>query len=352
MIMVGAMCATLWGVGVAMGAPRQARWNMIGLLIIAVMVLQVVLPDGHPLREATGGDARLWGLVLAFAAVVVGYSAFLRKLKQRSEPVQVAAARTNSFSATELDRYARHIVLREVGGPGQRAIRDAKVLVVGAGGLGAPALQYLAAAGVGTIGVIDDDVVELSNLQRQVIHSEKTLGLHKVESAAARMRDLNSVITVETVARRFDDTCGDLISDVDLVINGADNFSARYTLNDLCLEFGKPLIDGAVLEMEGQVSVFCHPDGGPCYRCLYPETPPADLAPSCAAAGVLGVVPGTIGMLQALEAAKLLAGFGKPLVGRLLSFDATESSFEEIAFSKDPTCMCNRTCVALERGAA
>jgi len=257
-----------------------------------------------------------------------------------------------NLSPSDRERYARHLSLPELGSDGQARLSNARVAMIGAGGLGAPTALYLAAMGIGYIRLIDDDVVELSNLQRQVIHSEKTLGLHKVESAAARMRDLNSVITVETVARRFDDTCGDLISDVDLVINGADNFSARYTLNDLCLEYGKPLIEGAVLEMEGQVSVFCHPDGGPCYRCLYPETPPADLAPSCAAAGVLGVVPGTIGMLQALEAAKLLAGFGKPLVGRLLSFDATESSFEEIAFSKDPTCMCNRTCVALERGAA
>ena len=256
------------------------------------------------------------------------------------------------LSPSDRERYARHLSLPEVGTDGQAKLCKARIAMVGAGGLGAPAALYLAAMGVGFIRLIDDDVVEVSNLQRQVIHSEATLGVEKVMSAAKRMQGLNSGITVETVARRFDETCGDLIADVDLVINGADNFAARYTLNDLCLELGKPLIDGAVLEMEGQLSVFCHPDGGPCYRCLYPETPPSDLAPSCVAAGVLGVVPGTIGILQALEAAKLITGFGKPLVGRLLTFDATDSSFEEIAFSKDPSCVCGVGCMQLQKGAA
>lgn len=238
-------------------------------------------------------------------------------------------------------RYARHLSLPEIGGDGQARLSNSRVTMIGAGGLGAPAALYLAAMGIGFIRLVDDDVVELSNLQRQVIHSEGTLGTEKVKSAAARIQELNSSIMVETVARRFDEDCIDLIADVDLVINGADNFVARYVLNDMCLKLGKPLIDGAVLEMEGQLSVFCHPDGGPCYRCLYPETPPADLAPSCVSAGVLGVVPGTIGILQALEAAKLLAGFGNPLIGRLLTFDAASTSFAEIAFTKDPTCRCH-----------
>lgn len=242
---------------------------------------------------------------------------------------------------TSRKRYARHLSLPEVGLDGQARLGAARVAMIGAGGLGAPAALYLAAMGVGFIRLIDDDVVELSNLQRQVIHSEDTLGVEKVTSAAQRMQALNSAITIETVSRRFDEGCRDLIADVDLVINGADNFAARYTLNDMCLDLGKPLIDGAVLEMEGQLSVFCHPDGGPCYRCLYPETPPGELAPSCVAAGVLGVVPGTIGILQALEAAKLLAGFGTPLIGRLLTFDATDTSFAEISFARDPTCRCH-----------
>ena len=251
------------------------------------------------------------------------------------------------LSPEDRKRYARHLNLPEMGTKGQARLANARIAVIGAGGLGAPALLYLAAMGVGYIRLIDDDIVEFSNLQRQVIHSEKTLSQPKVQSAAEVMRALNSAINVETVERRFDETCADLISDVDLVLNGADNFSARYLLNDLCIARGKPLIDGAVLELEGQLSVFCHPDGGPCYRCLYPETPPADLAPSCVEAGVLGVVPGVIGILQALEAAKLLAGFGEPLVGRLLTLDAVSTKFEEIAFSVDPTCRCqsaqNRT---------
>jgi molybdopterin/thiamine biosynthesis adenylyltransferase/rhodanese-related sulfurtransferase len=239
-------------------------------------------------------------------------------------------------------RYARHLSLPEIGIEGQAKLKKARVAMIGAGGLGAPAALYLAAMGVGFIRLIDDDVVELSNLQRQVIHAETTLGDAKVASAAQRIAELNSDIEVEAIARRFDGQCGDLLEDVDLVINGADNFAARYTLNDMCLELGKPLVDGAVLEMEGQVSVFCHPDGGPCYRCLYPEVPPSDLAPSCVAAGVLGVVPGTIGVLQALEAAKLLAGFGEPLVGRLLTFDATTSAFSEVSFAQESHCTCQR----------
>lgn len=191
--------------------------------------------------------------------------------------------------------------------------------------------------GVGHIRIIDDDVVELSNLQRQVIHSEVTLGQPKVESAAAVLGALNGDIVVEPINKRIDETSDDHIADCDVVVNGADNFKARIALNELCLKHGVPLIDGAVLEMEGQLSVFCH-DEGPCYRCLYPEVPPNELAPSCAAAGVLGVVPGIIGMLQALEAAKLIAGFGRPCIGKLLVFDAVESSFRQIEFERRSDC--------------
>ena len=247
------------------------------------------------------------------------------------------------LSPEDRERYARHISLPEIGVVGQSRLAQSRITVIGAGGLGAPALLYLAAMGVGFIRLVDDDSVELSNLQRQVIHSEQTLGQPKVQSAADKMRALNGAITVETVERRFEESCVDLVSDVDLVLNGADNFKVRYLLNDICLELGKPFIDGSVLEMEGQLSVLCHPEGGPCYRCLYPEPPPKDLAPSCVAAGVLGVVPGTIGILQALETAKILTGFGEPLVGRLLTFDAINSRFEEIAFKADPTCICART---------
>lgn len=234
-------------------------------------------------------------------------------------------------------RYARHLSLADIGIEGQARLAQAKIAIVGAGGLGSPAALYLAAMGVGHLRLIDDDAVELSNLQRQVIHSEATLGQPKVASAAQTLNGLNSAITVEPVARRLDDSSGDLISDCDLVINGADNFKARFALNDLCLKHGIPLIDGAVLEMEGQLSVFCHKDG-PCYRCLYPEVPPTELAPSCAAAGVLGVVPGIIGMLQALEAAKLIVGFGEPCIGKLLVFDATTSAFDRIEFDKRSGC--------------
>jgi molybdopterin/thiamine biosynthesis adenylyltransferase/rhodanese-related sulfurtransferase len=237
-------------------------------------------------------------------------------------------------------RFARHLSLAEVGVLGQAKLAQARIAIVGAGGLGTPAALYLTAMGVGYIRLIDHDVVELSNLQRQVLHSETSIGISKVKSASAMLNKLNGRVVIDAVCRRFDETCGDLISDVDLVINGADNFDARYLLNDLCLASKVPMIDGAVLEMEGQLSVFCHPDGGPCYRCLYPEPPPQALAPSCVAAGVLGVVPGTIGVLQALEAAKLIVGFGEPLIGKILGFDARTSEFNLIHFDFDPTCTC------------
>jgi len=205
MIMVGAMAAALWGIGAAMGAPRQARWIMIGLLIVAVMIVQIVLPDGHPLRQATGGDVRFWLLLIGLLGLGWAYSQGLGKLRLRADektapPIEMSP---DKFSETELDRYARHVVLREIGGPGQKALKKAKVLVIGAGGLGSPALQYLAAAGVGTIGVIDDDVVENTNLQRQVIHNDERIGMPKVQSAFEAMTAQNPFVTVHPYNRRL-----------------------------------------------------------------------------------------------------------------------------------------------------
>jgi hypothetical protein len=199
MIMVAAMAAVLWGTGMAMGTPKRARWTMIGLLLALVMIIQIILPDGHPLRDATGGDIRLWALIAAFGGIALGYRKLLQALRSKAETEAVTvepAKPAASFSDTELDRYARHIMLREIGGPGQKALRDAKVLVIGAGGLGSPALQYLAAAGVGQIGIIDDDVVENSNLQRQVIHTDDRIGMPKVQSAMEAMRAQNPCVTI------------------------------------------------------------------------------------------------------------------------------------------------------------
>ncbi len=323
MIMVGAMAAALWGIGAAMDAPKQARWTMIGLLLFGVIALQIILPNGHPLREATGGDARLWLLIVAFAGIALGYRSLLRKLKARAEPVSVAPARGASFSETELDRYARHIVLREIGGPGQKALREAKVLVIGAGGLGAPALQYLAASGVGTIGVIDDDTVENANLQRQVIHADKNIGDPKVQSAADAMVAQNPFVDVKTYRRRLtEDIVEELFSEYDLILDGSDNFETRYLVNETATKLSKPLISAALTQWEGQISMYDPATSGPCYACIFPAAPDPNLVPSCSEAGVIGPLPGVVGAMMAVEAVKAIAGAGETLRGRLMIYDA------------------------------
>jgi len=244
----------------------------------------------------------------------------------------------NGLSAEEVNRYIRQIVLPGIGQAGQRKLRDAAVLIVGVGGLGSPASLYLTAAGIGRIGLVDHDSVSLSNLQRQVIHSTENIGRPKVESAAKRLSALNPTIEIETYAEPFTSSSAERIGrGYDLIIDGTDNFPARYLMNDLSLKLGIPFVYGAIFRMEGQVSVFPG-EGGPCYRCLFPEPPPADTVLSCEEAGILGVVPGTIGTIQATEAIKLILGIGTPLIGRLLVYDALTMRFETIAISKDPDC--------------
>ncbi|MFT4249100.1 MAG: molybdopterin-synthase adenylyltransferase MoeB [Pseudomonas sp.] len=240
------------------------------------------------------------------------------------------------------ERYARQMRLSQVGTTGQRRLAAARVLLVGAGGLGSPVALYLAAAGVGHLRIVDDDTVERSNLHRQILHTDAGIGTTKIASAAERIQALNPRVGVESVCERV--TTGNverLLRDVDVVIDGSDNFPTRYLLNDACVRFGKPLVYGAIQQFEGQVSVF---DAGrqrgkaPCYRCMFPEPPARDLVPDCGTAGVLGVLPGVVGTLQATEAIKLLLGIGAPLIGRLLGFDALGMTFREIALSPDPCC--------------
>ena len=246
---------------------------------------------------------------------------------------------TPPLSPEELERYARHIVLPEVGGPGQQKLKRARVLVVGAGGLGAPVLHYLAAAGVGTLGIVDDDTVSLSNLQRQVIHGTDNVGMAKVDSAAAAISRINPHVTVERHRTRL--TAGnvlELVSAYDLAIDGTDNFDTRYAVADACAAAGKPLVTGAVGRFDGSVTVLkpfeTGPDGrlNPGYRDLFPEPPPAGLVPSCAEAGVLGALVGVIGTLQAMEAIKLITGIGEPLVGRLLMYDGLGGNFDTVRY--------------------
>jgi len=245
------------------------------------------------------------------------------------------------FSEAEIQRYARHILLREVGGTGQARLRAARVLIAGAGGLGSPLALYLAAAGVGTIGLVDDDVLELSNLQRQIAHGTENLGAPKVESAAAAMRRINPLVTVQ--AHRVRVAAGNvagLIADYDIICDGTDNFATRFLLADACVAARKTLISAAVLRFEGQLSTFKphHGPDAPCYRCLYPQAPPEGLVPSCSEAGVLGAVTGVMGTLQATEVCKEILGIGESMSGWLLVWDALGANFRKIRLRKDPAC--------------
>ncbi len=248
----------------------------------------------------------------------------------------------SSEDADFLERYSRHLRLPQVGIEGQKALERARVLMVGAGGLGSPAAFYLAAAGVGFLRLVDDDLVDRSNLQRQILHTEARIGMAKVESATHTLAALNPRTQVEGVAVRLSaDNVESLLADVDVVIDGADNFPTRYLLSDACVQLGKPLVYGAVHRFEGQASVFDagrHRGTSPCYRCLFPEAPRPEDAPNCAEAGVLGVLPGIIGLLQATEAIKLLLGLGQSLSGRLLHFDALAMRFRETRLAADPDC--------------
>ncbi|MCG7573444.1 HesA/MoeB/ThiF family protein [Phaeobacter sp. CNT1-3] len=324
MLLVLALVAVIWGIGHLMGAPKAMRWMLTILLWAAVVLLNLTLPMGHPLRVATGGSAALWLLVAGGVALIALYRRGLNWLRARVRVAPEAEAKPKpTFSETELNRYARHIVMREVGGTGQKRLKNAKVLVIGAGGLGSPALMYLAAAGVGTIGVIDDDVVDNSNLQRQVIHRDADIGTPKVFSAERAMRAQNPFVSVRPYQRRLDEeTAADLIADFDIVLDGTDNFDTRYLANRICVEQGKPLISGALSQWEGQISVFHPKKGGPCYQCVFPEAPAAGLAPSCAEAGVISPLPGVIGTMMAVEAMKLITGAGAVLRGEMMIYDA------------------------------
>ncbi len=248
-----------------------------------------------------------------------------------------------TLTAEQRERYSRHLLLPEVGVDGQQKLLDAKVLLLGAGGLGSPAALYLAAAGVGTLGIVDNDEVDLSNLQRQVIHSSERIGVPKVDSAEQTINALNPDVKVEKYPVRLGaDNIVEIISGYDVIVDGLDNFPTRYLLNDASVRLGIPVVSAAILGFEGQLSVF-KPYDGPCYRCLFPVPPPAELAPSCGANGVLGVLPGTMGLLQATEVIKLILGEGDTLVGRLLMYDALAATASEVKVRRDPDCpICSR----------
>lgn len=242
------------------------------------------------------------------------------------------------FTPDQLKRYSRHFILPEIGEEGQRKLLDAKVLLIGTGGLGSPLGLYLAAAGVGTLGLVDFDVVELSNLQRQIIHTNDEIGKPKIDSAERRIRQMNPDTKILKYSTRLTSANAlDIIKDYDVIIDGTDNFPTRYLTNDACVLLGKPNIYGSIFRFDGLATVF-KSDEGPCYRCLYPEPPPPGLVPSCAEGGVLGILPGVIGLIQATEAIKLIVGIGRTLVGRLMVYDALQMTFRELKLKKDPEC--------------
>ena len=243
------------------------------------------------------------------------------------------------FTEAQLERYSRHIILNDVGGKGQKKLSQARVLVIGAGGLGSPAAFYLAAAGVGTLGLVDGDVVDLSNLQRQVLHTTARIGVPKVESGRQTLAALNPDITIKTYQYHVNaDNIMGLIADYDMVLDGSDNFSTRFMINDACFFARKTLISGSIFRFEGQLTTIKPHEGFPCYRCLYPEPPPAGLVPNCQEAGVLGVLAGTVGVLQAMEAVKEILKVGDSLADKLLIYDALEMKFRRVSRPKDPNC--------------
>lgn len=338
MLLVLALAAGLWGLGWYLGAPKVQRWAMIGVLLGAVILAHLVLPEGNGLRQATGGSAAPWVILVVLGGIVALYRRGLGVLRRKAQGAPVTAS-GGPFAEGELERYARHIVLREIGGPGQRKLKQARVLVIGAGGLGSPAIQYLAAAGVGTIGVIDGDTVDATNLQRQVIHTEGRVGMPKVFSAAEAVAGLNAHVEVRPYHRELtEEIAGELFAGYDVILDGTDNFETRYLANRAAVVAGKPLVSGALSQWEGQLSVFDPASGAPCYECVFAEAPAPGLAPSCAEAGVLGPLPGVVGAMMAVETVKLISGAGETMRGRMLIYDALYGETRTIALKRRPEC--------------
>jgi len=325
---------------VAQGSPAGAERLVRGFLELKI---EDVEPNQErPVLVMCAGGAR--SLFAAEGLVQLGYRDVcsvvggFNRWKQDGLPVEVP----RSLSKDERERYGRHLLMPEVGEKGQIRLVDSKVLLIGAGGLGSPAAFYLAAAGVGTLGIVDDDVVDRSNLQRQILHADDRVGTPKTESARRTLQALNpGVRVVEHRVRLKSDNVEEILRGFDVVIDGSDNFPTRYLVNDACVKLGLPNVHGSIFRFEGQVSVFWPRYAkrrGPCYRCLYPQPPPPEFAPSCAEAGVLGVLPGVVGTIQAIEAIKILLSIGDPLVGRLLHHDALVQRFSEFVVKADPAC--------------
>ena len=328
---------------IAQGSPAGAL--RLGRGYLELRIEQSVPDTERTLICVCGGGAR--SLLAADSLRQLGYrdvrslAGGFNRWKDEGLPFEIPRA----LDADARARYARQLTLPEIGEAGQARLAESRVLLIGAGGLGSPAAYYLAAAGVGTLGIVDHDTVDRSNLQRQILHTDDRVGMSKVDSARRTLNALNPAVRVEGHEERLtSDNVERILEGHDLVVDGSDNFATRYLVNDACVKLGLANVHGAVFRFEGQLSVFWPARGGeaPCYRCLYPEPPPPDQAPSCADAGVMGALPGIIGTLQALEALKLLLGVGQPLIGRLLCFDGLAGEFRELNIRRDPECpYCN-----------
>ena len=306
---------------------------------LELKIEQVVQDRATPIIAYCAGGVRslLAGQVLKTMgyADVKSMSGGYAKWKDLGHPVQV----DKQMSTEQLERYSRHFLLSQIGEKGQAKLLDSKVLLIGAGGLGSPTGLYLTAMGVGTIGIVDLDVVDMSNLQRQIVHTNDRVGTSKVESARQTLTALNPDVKIIGHEERIDRTNAlEILGQYDVIVNGADNFPTRYLVNDACVFLGKPIVDASIFKFEGQATVYDSANGGPCYRCLYPEPPPPGMVPSCQDAGVLGSLCGTMGSIQATEVAKLIVGFGEPLVGKLLMYDALKSQFRVLKARRDPSC--------------
>lgn len=336
MLVAIAVGAAIWFVGRRAGWPVQARLTALGLLYVAILALTIVLPD----TVALGGSTAEWLVVGGLVALVVAYRTGLVRLRRRvrpeNRPTEVAEG---DYVPGEIDRYARHIVLREIGGPGQKRLKTGRVLVVGAGGLGSPALLYLAGAGVGTLGIIDDDRVEVTNLQRQIAHSDARIGMPKVFSAQKAIEALNPYVAVKPYHRRLTaEIAGELVADYDLVLDGCDDTDTRYAVNAACAAARIPLVSGALSQWEGQITVFAPFAGTPCYACVFPVPAAPGRAPTCAEAGVLAPLPGIVGAMMAGEAVKELTEAGASLRGRMHVHDALYGEHRTIRLTRRADC--------------
>lgn len=344
MLFVLIIAGALWGIGMAMKTPVQARLYALGLLYVVVLSVQVALPMGHPLREATGGSPALWLLLGAAALLVLAYRFVLNRLRGRAAVLEAERAASapsteGPFADAELERYARHITLPDIGGAGQLALKHAGVLVVGAGGLGSPALLYLAAAGIGRIGVIDADTVSLSNLQRQVLHTDARIDMPKVFSAEIALRALNPHVDIRPYNRALsEDIATSLFADYDLILDGTDSYAVRAMVNRAAVAAGRPLLAGAISAWEGQVTLYDPAGGAPCMACVFPDAPAPGLSATCAETGVVGALPGVVGSMMALEAVKEITGAGQGLRGRMVIYDGLHGESRLIAVQRRADC--------------